>query len=730
MSLMKWSLLTAIACLIGASVDAQDLQYVVGSTSDPVRWPGNEDPSQAINWAGQKYLNFEGEVRPSGFYVRPEGPNADDIATSITFWAANDAIPRDPASFQLFGSNSSELLAPLDYFHEDTISQDLWTLIAGSDLMLPDSRNPGGAADLDDMNSQTVEFENTVEYDNYLVMFPTVKNPGGANSMQIAEVQLNYDGVDIANGIFDLDDEITGVALFDLNPDKGDPVGDQPAPTLGNWSIREFVVPDAFGSVDSVETAIAFTEDERIQGSNFVFDGQSNIINHRDPQGGGGGYSVNLDKLDFVSNSPAADDDFIMRARGRVIIPSTGEYTFGVDGDDGFRLSIDGEVLSEVPGTTGNAFTLATANLSEGEHDVELIWFERGGGAFVELFAAPGDKAELDASFSPVGLPEAIPIATGSTPTTTGDWAVHTVQVDTGVFGQVNSIETAAAAVALADDDPGVLDSIDTEEPTVNYGTTDGAASGRFRGDEFGDGEKIAFEVSGNDFAISATNTVVIAEDGDYIFGFGGDDGGRLCIDGADFTLLAQRNAAQGVSGEGECIEWAGNTGNSDTYGTTFLPAGEYDVSMLWWERGGGEWLEVYTGVGDSSLAVSTLQLLGDESVEYDLVLEAGLQLAGEVVEITCEEIAASRLVGDADGNGEVDFSDFLTLSGNFNTEGVGYDGGDFDCDGTVAFNDFLLISGNFGATSEAAASVPEPAGFAMLGAALSLIGLLRRRRV
>ena len=40
---------------------------------------------------------------------------------------------------------------------------------------------------------------------------------------------------------------------------------------------------------------------------------------------------------------------------------------------------------------------------------------------------------------------------------------------------------------------------------------------------------------------VEATGTVVIPEDGDYIFGFNGDDGGILCVDGADFTLANRR---------------------------------------------------------------------------------------------------------------------------------------------------------------------------------------------
>lgn len=55
-------------------------------------------------------------------------------------------------------------------------------------------------------------------------------------------------------------------------------------------------------------------------------------------------------------------------------------------------------------------------------------------------------------------------------------------------------------------------------------------------------------------------------------------------------------------------------------------------------------------------------------------------------------------LPGDADGNGAVDFADFLVLSQNFGrADDVAFADGDFDADGEIDFSDFLLLSSNFG---------------------------------
>ena len=65
-----------------------------------------------------------------------------------------------------------------------------------------------------------------------------------------------------------------------------------------------------------------------------------------------------------------------------------------------------------------------------------------------------------------------------------------------------------------------------------------------------------------------------------------------------------------------------------------------------------------------------------------------------------------TKLPGDADLDGDVDFADFLALSNNFGSSGT-WSQGDFNEDRRVEFNDFLLLSDNFG--DNAAVAVPEP---------------------
>lgn len=80
---------------------------------------------------------------------------------------------------------------------------------------------------------------------------------------------------------------------------------------------------------------------------------------------------------------------------------------------------------------------------------------------------------------------------------------------------------------------------------------------------------------------------------------------------------------------------------------------------------------------------------------------------------------------GDIDGNGQVEFADFLLFSAAFGTSGDSP--ADLDCDGEVAFADFLTLSANFG-TTVAAQPVPEPSS-SLLGFVAFFSGMALRSR-
>ena len=135
-------------------------------------WPGAEYPALAIDDnTGTKYLHFKGETEPTGFKVEPAlGPT---IVTGMTFTTANDAAERDPIMYELYGSNES-----IDGPYELIASGDIVDFAAAE------------AAPRFTMNATPIEFENSTAYMYYQVMIPAVRDPGSANSMQVAEVEL------------------------------------------------------------------------------------------------------------------------------------------------------------------------------------------------------------------------------------------------------------------------------------------------------------------------------------------------------------------------------------------------------------------------------------------------------------------------------------------------------------------------------------------------------------
>jgi hypothetical protein len=150
--------------------------------------PTGEGPEKLLDGlASSKYLNFGKEN--SGFIVTPQsGPS---VIGSFQITTANDRSPRDPASYELYGTN--ELIASQNF------SQGLgetWTLISSGALNLPGTLPGGPGGDpLNDGRGELgpmIMVNNSTAYTSYKMVFPTMKDSlgAGADSMQLAEVQF------------------------------------------------------------------------------------------------------------------------------------------------------------------------------------------------------------------------------------------------------------------------------------------------------------------------------------------------------------------------------------------------------------------------------------------------------------------------------------------------------------------------------------------------------------
>jgi len=100
-------------------------------------------------------------------------------------------------------------------------------------------------------------------------------------------------------------------------------------------------------------------------------------------------------------------EDFVVLVTGTVYIPATGNWTFGVNSDDGFGLELtrgQNTFSSSYPDPRGTADTLAVFDIPQaGTYNLRLVFYERGGGSALELFAAQGSHAAFNGAFSLVG---------------------------------------------------------------------------------------------------------------------------------------------------------------------------------------------------------------------------------------------------------------------------------------------------------------------------------------
>lgn len=137
---------------------------IIASAATSSNSPVGEAVSNAVDGnTASKYLNFD--KLNTGLMVTLDQSRAIE---TITLTTANDAAERDPSSITIYGSNTN---ATSGYFG-----------IASKDLNLASARG----------STVQLSFTNSTAYKYYKVIFPTVKNPSLANSMQIAEVSLLY----------------------------------------------------------------------------------------------------------------------------------------------------------------------------------------------------------------------------------------------------------------------------------------------------------------------------------------------------------------------------------------------------------------------------------------------------------------------------------------------------------------------------------------------------------
>jgi hypothetical protein len=170
--------------------------------------------------------------------------------------------------------------------------------------------------------------------------------------------------------------------------------------------------PDG-GGVDGITTV---GEAEQILANAAVTKTMTNhtSINFNDPQSGGPGRIPG--DVAFPIDTAADDEDFAISFSGTLVVNKAGTYHIGFQGDDGGYLRIPGQAFSAIVENatnlgvideagariycdclTGNSSMVGEIFLSVGEYAIDGLFFERGGGAYFEVFGveAGGTKQFL-----------------------------------------------------------------------------------------------------------------------------------------------------------------------------------------------------------------------------------------------------------------------------------------------------------------------------------------------
>jgi hypothetical protein len=202
----------------------------------------------------------------------------------------------------------------------------------------------------------------------------------------------------------------------------------------------------------------------------------------------------------------------------------------------------------------------------------------------------------------------ALPLTPLAGPTgTAGNFGVRYLW---GTTDQISGVARSVAVIQSADSP--TFDGLffDTAHPIINHG--DGA--GFIPNDlPYPDEVITAERWDDEDFIQLAKGRIRIAEAGVYTFGIHSDDGFAFRIFGAEFTKTSGAGVIDAAAPN--TVIHPADTGDSNTRAVVTLAAGDYDLEFFWWERGGGDYGELYAAKGDfaNDADTDTWKSIGEE---------------------------------------------------------------------------------------------------------------------
>jgi len=178
-----------------------------------------------------------------------------------------------------------------------------------------------------------------------------------------------------------------------------------PAGSAGNWAFRQIWNG---GRADALVTAVSIALQASQTGfAGMIQDTNVPVINFGESTNPGAGGIMPDDLPLPAETSGLTENDFVIVARGNVVIPRPGDWTIGVHTDEGFALRFKGAPFASVHGNgerdenfpeymmhqvnTADSNTRGILrNLPAGVYEIELLSWERAGTASYEIYAAEG----------------------------------------------------------------------------------------------------------------------------------------------------------------------------------------------------------------------------------------------------------------------------------------------------------------------------------------------------
>ena len=428
-----------------------------------------------------------------------------------------------------------------------------------------------------------------------------------------------------------------------------------PVGTTSSWGMREYRANADFAgnwNNNSLATVADALRDlpgtDPDPATNDLVDTPSvPVMNHTDPDEPGhlGNFNNDFPYPGHTAGLP--DNNIAFLGKTSLVIPAPGTYTFSVHSGDGFALRINGgppnntsRFLSSnrtsatngidpadprtlfFTGGTADAYTTGVYQFTAaGTYTVNFVSYSGTGNSFHEvawtpgaflwdyqtttwqLLGSPNDPAVLAIPYQPRFI--------NPLPGPSGTAHHFGLRVYLNAFGGSTAASASNwlannAATRFPDD----TDTFDLQRNFINFSDIRDNATSVLQNQGYISNDDVlpGGFTNQNNVITTAKARITVATPAVYTFSARGDDGFLLrlkAISGPHpkFTRVSHPSATDGNPGlEMSNLNefyYSGETGDSLTRGIIFLPAGQYDLEYLQWERGNGYWYELTAAVGD-----------------------------------------------------------------------------------------------------------------------------------